>query len=180
MRRHTNNRTTTETECYTETVTDFDFYIDIFPSLPTSSSSSPDNNSCGPIHWSASDSEPAYRGRMVRELEPPFSGGKRKVRRVERKEHDAWSSVRSAQGLPPWISSALVDQVQNVNESTTLQSSKSLRQWADEYCASPKYLKEFTYKKVEDCDSHSFNIFTLIRSCTAGIFNSWRQPFAPS
>jgi len=29
-----------------------------------------------------------------------------------------------------------------------LRSSKTLRQWADEYCASPKYLKEFVYKKV--------------------------------
>jgi hypothetical protein len=32
----------------------------------------------------------------------------------------------------------------------TLRSSKSLREWADEYCASPKYLKEFVYEKVHD------------------------------
>jgi len=29
-----------------------------------------------------------------------------------------------------------------------LRSSKTLRGWADEYCASKKYLKEFTYEKV--------------------------------
>jgi hypothetical protein len=29
-----------------------------------------------------------------------------------------------------------------------LRSSKTLREWADDYCASPKYLKEFVYEKV--------------------------------
>lgn len=28
------------------------------------------------------------------------------------------------------------------------KSSKTVREWADEYCASPKILKEFTYTKV--------------------------------
>jgi hypothetical protein len=81
---------------------------------------------------------------MVHESEVPFSG-KCKAKRVEVKENDAWHESRSAYGLPPWISKGQADRA---DDSTTLKSSKTLRQWADEYCASPKYLKDFKYRKV--------------------------------
>lgn len=38
--------------------------------------------------------------------------------------------------------------MQSFEENVSLRSSKTLRQWADEYCASPKSLKEFVYHKV--------------------------------
>ncbi|KAF8641145.1 hypothetical protein AX17_000787 [Amanita inopinata Kibby_2008] len=143
-------RSESQRESYTETITDFDFLIDIFPG-PLTTSPSPQNNACGPTHWSVADSEPAYRGRMVQEVELPSDAGRRVARRSERKEYDAWRSERSGRGLPPWISSAYSYQAQtshDVNDWATLKSSKTLRQWADEYCMSPKYLKEFVYEKV--------------------------------
>ncbi|KAK2461935.1 hypothetical protein APHAL10511_006398 [Amanita phalloides] len=146
-RQTSNGQTETSTESYTETMTDFDFLINIHPSLPTSTILQ--NNSCGPIHWSVPDSEPAYRGRMVQEIEQPFTGTKHTAKRTG-KEYSAWRSERISRGLPPWISkdSWLSQQHGDMDDGTVLKSSKTLRQWADEYCASPKYLKEFKYEKV--------------------------------
>ncbi|KAJ6621719.1 hypothetical protein B0H10DRAFT_2017210 [Mycena sp. CBHHK59/15] len=131
--RTSDGRTQTRRESYTETVVDFDFYIDA-------------SNFPGPIHWSVADSEPAYRGGMVREVET--DEGKRKASRAEIKTFKGWVEDRTARGLPPWMSS--VDGwVEGVSlDANVLKSSRTLRQWADEYCASPKYLKEFTYEKV--------------------------------
>lgn len=121
-------------ESYTETVTDFEFCIDINLSTTTR-----------PTHWSVADSEPAYRGLMVHEVEEPT--GKRLATQAERKAYSRWAAERRARGLPPWISD--VDWTDAMcDEARPLRSSKTLRQWADEYCASPKYLKEFVYRKV--------------------------------
>lgn len=84
---------------------------------------------------------------MVREVEN--LGDRQKVRRAERKAYERWLEERTARGLPPWISS-MEDWREGMAEDSirALKSSKTLRQWADEYCASPKYLKEFVYTKV--------------------------------
>lgn len=138
-------------ESYTETVTDFDFTIDIGRNLPTTSS--------GPVHWSVPDSEPAYRGKMVKEVELCYAeaqtAGKarRKANRRENKSSKAWEHERIERGLPPWVGNEYRRHGQqsdliSLDEGSGLRSSKTLRTWADEYCASPKHLKEFTYEKV--------------------------------
>ncbi|KAF9270124.1 hypothetical protein L218DRAFT_992782 [Marasmius fiardii PR-910] len=154
------------TESYTETVVDFDFLIDLSNVLLPL-----DGPGEEPTHWSCSDTEPAYRGRMYREIEDSPSSvtpdslsasasgsdspGKRQSMRAENKLFEKWRKFGEDHGLPPWlcrdsassvaIADANLDQLQM---SKALRSSKTVRQWADEYCASPKYLKEFTYHKV--------------------------------
>ncbi|KAG7099109.1 hypothetical protein E1B28_000982 [Marasmius oreades] len=128
------------TESYTETVTDFDLIIDLSNVLLSLQGAEP-------AHWSCSDTEPAYRGRMYREIEQ--HAGKRRSRRAENKAFDKWTRYRENSGLPPWVSdSPQGPHVDPLLPSNALKSSKTVRQWADEYCASPKHLKEFTYRKV--------------------------------
>ncbi|KAG5647961.1 hypothetical protein DXG03_006995 [Asterophora parasitica] len=124
-------------ETYSETVVDFEFYIDATPPITVK-----------PTHWSVDDNEPAYRGRMVRETESLTEKQRRRVKRVATKAYSKWVKERTARGLPPWIASidGWMDGVPD-DGATTLRSSKTLRQWADEYCASQKYLKEFVYDK---------------------------------
>jgi hypothetical protein len=135
---------THRTETYLEEVIDFDFYVDVTPYLVPGP----------PVQWSVADSEPAYRGQMVREIVGEFDNELGRVvyhgaSRKTLKEFKAWKSERNAKGLPPWIrqgeelpSGVATDRM------VALNSSKTVRQWADEYCNSPKYLKEFTYDKV--------------------------------
>lgn len=136
-------------ESYTETITDFDFTIDVGRNIPATS---------GPVHWSVPDSEPAYRGRMMREVEAAFNesvvlgNSRRKANKHEIKMSKAWRDERTERGLPPWVEndSQLHGQGDSMamNESGGLRSSMTLRHWADEYCTSRKHLKEFTYEKV--------------------------------
>ncbi|KAJ2920306.1 hypothetical protein MD484_g247, partial [Candolleomyces efflorescens] len=175
-------RSRQELENYTETVTDFSFYVDIKPATYTTRTT---DGAVGgpipiePIHWSVADNVPAYRGKMVKEVEEvkiPGMGGirmeKRKAKRKERKVRDKWAEEVSGRGLPPWCeereidleggrpsslvlagsmspqltsaSSPWVESLAEI-EQHPLRSSKTVRQWADEYCASPKHLKEFVY-----------------------------------
>jgi len=148
---------TTRSEFYTETATDFDFCVDIQPDhLRTRSR----DDARHTIHWSVSDDEPAFRGRMVRGTENPISGSNFPFLPVE-PAHQAthnddrryleWTRKRRQMGYPPWMrqqeEASLFDGI--IDEAVSLRSSKTLRQWADEYCASPKFLKEFVYHKVK-------------------------------
>ncbi|KAF7985357.1 hypothetical protein HWV62_6581 [Athelia sp. TMB] len=144
------------TESYTETIVDFDFRIDLGQHLLPN-----------PVHWSVPDGEPAYRGRMVREVEVPPSEAhvlgrtRRKAKRAEVKLSKSWQSERTARGLPPW---AARSSPADLESASGLQSSKSLRNWADTYCASPKILKEFTYTKAV----HGWDLDALtaaVRAC---------------
>ncbi|KAF5384853.1 hypothetical protein D9615_001503 [Tricholomella constricta] len=134
--RTNDGRTQSRRETYSETVTDFDFYIDATPP-----------STMKPVHWSVDDNEPAYRGRMVLETESLTQ--KHRVKRAATKAYTKWVEERTARGLPPWIASvdSWVDGIPD-DGATVFRSSKTLRQWADEYCASQKYLKEFVYDKV--------------------------------
>ncbi|KAK0233117.1 hypothetical protein IW262DRAFT_1328758 [Armillaria fumosa] len=124
----------TSMQSYTETVVDFDFRISLDQLILPE-----------PTHWSVADSDPAYRGRMFKETD---LSGKRKARWKERRAFRSWIKDRDARGFPPWISSIqATDTYPTLEDSTVLRSSKTLRAWADEYCASPKYLKEFVYVK---------------------------------
>lgn len=118
----------TRTVHYTVTIQDFNFSIDLTNLILP-----------GPIHWPFADSELAYRGLMVRQVQAPQ--GRRKAKE-ETSSFKAREYERAEKGLPPW---ARRDGNQDLD---VLQSSQTLRQWADEYCSSPKYLKEFVYEKV--------------------------------
>lgn len=136
-------------ETHTETVVDFDFCIDVHPEVA---------GGLGPIPWTVSENEPAYRGKMVREYEG-FSSpllsvapAKHKPTRKERKQGQEWAKRRFLSGLPPWILQQDIEDgsvdILGSSQTDGLKSSKTVRQWADEYCASSKYLKEFVYEKV--------------------------------
>lgn len=151
----------TREESYTETIIDFDFKIDISQHIAS-----------GPVHWSIPDEEPAYRGKMYKEVDGIFAGegvrlldtelqqedrGRRKATKQERKSSKTWDEERGQRGLPPWvgpgaIGALAVNELRNPEvdplRTNVLKSSKTLREWADEYCSSNKRLKEFTYEKV--------------------------------
>jgi hypothetical protein len=133
-------------ETYLETVIDFDFMVDIGQSIPTIP---------GVVHWSVPDEQPAYRGMVVREVELGPDDGLKYRRKATWSETDMFHALeneRQKKGLPPWVGrEPLLHENSNsmaLRESRELRSSKTLRNWADEYCASQKYLKEFTYEKV--------------------------------
>lgn len=135
---HRNGHTEMKTEQYTERITDFDFCIDVGQHIFGE-----------PTHWSYADSTPAYRGRMYQEV--GISEEKRKAQKSERKAAKAWDIERTRRGFPPWIGSDYAwreDQPYVMQANGVLRSSWTLRQWADDYCASRKYLKEFNYQKV--------------------------------
>lgn len=133
----------TETEYYTETVTDFDFKIRQ-PVPPRAT------------QWTVADEEPAYRGRMSREVGLP--GDTAKADRSTMKRFKAWQVERQKRGLPPWVGpnddAAFRDApfrtsaVQRSHSMNVLRSSWTLRQWADDYCQSRNIFKEFVYEKV--------------------------------
>ena len=126
------------TEQYTERIVDFDFKIDVGQHI------------LGDLtHWSAGDSAPAYRGRMFREV--GVGDEKRKAERAELKAAKAWDNERDSRGFPPWISSNYAyreDQPHVMHDNSVLKSSWTFRQWADDYCSSSKFFKEFEYHKV--------------------------------
>jgi len=128
--RDANGRLTTRTEHYTVTVTDFSFTCDLTPYIVH-----------GPVFWSVPDAVPAYRGEMVRQVMLD-TGGKRKSTREEKHTVKDAEDVRWEMGAPPW------QDLSNPSVPVNRQAStKTPRQWADEYAASPKILKEFVYEK---------------------------------
>lgn len=145
--RHRDVRIPTET--YTEVVVDFDFRIDLTPNIVTDSARAP-------VQWSIPDDEPAYRGKVFQQVEvsgmPIGETQMRKPSGKERKGYKLWCQERVRKGLPPWVGS------HSHNPSTPwnalpegeiqLKSSRTVRQWCDDYCASNKVLKEFVYTKV--------------------------------
>ncbi|EIN13775.1 hypothetical protein PUNSTDRAFT_57552 [Punctularia strigosozonata HHB-11173 SS5] len=154
-----NGRSTTRTEHYNETVVDFNFSIDVGQHIVS-----------GPVHWSIADNEPAYRGRMFQQVDSLF-GGRTKAARRERKAAQAWRKERAAKGLPPWVGLgdagglAVTDETHHVG---VLKSSKTLREWADDYCGSDKYLKEFVYEKVV----YGWNVGALEAATRAAILST--------
>ncbi|KAG6911984.1 hypothetical protein DXG01_000232 [Tephrocybe rancida] len=144
--RTVNGTTTTRTEHHTVTIPDFNFTIDLT-----------NIRGNGPVHWSYGDFEPAYRGLMVRQVDAPQ--GRRKATKEETASFKAWEHERDEKGYPPWSSR---DGKQDLD---ILQSSHTLRQWADEYCASPKYLKEFVYEKY----MHNWNLHAIAEAVRGAI-----------
>ena len=141
----------THTETYTEVIVDFDFRIDLTPNIIT-------DPAHAPVHWSVPDDEPAYRGKVYQQVELPGTPigemRMRKPRRGERKGYKLWCKERDRRGLPPWIGSYSRNPSASRNAPTEgeirLKSSRTVRQWCDDYCASNKLLKEFVYTKVRE------------------------------
>lgn len=165
--RGSDGRSRSRQETYTETVTDFDFCIDIVPNVPVQ-----------PVQWSVEDNEPAYRGLMVREFEGSAGTGRQVAKGQQLKSCKEWEKKRNELGLPPWV--------QEVDMNITgggpiecldgLRSSKTLRQWADEYCASPKYLKEFVYKKVSFFSAQKlFSLLKLVNPFLTQVLYGWNM-----
>ncbi|KAI0335218.1 hypothetical protein GY45DRAFT_1317129 [Cubamyces sp. BRFM 1775] len=169
FRQDQQGKTTTHQEHYTETVTDFDFYIDIGCQIVH-----------GPVHWSLPDAEPAYRGDMVLQVdsddlvtgdaEASRQHGRRKATKEEIKAAKERKRLRKEHGLPPWIVPGPESWYNSTGvspppEAQVLGSSLSLRDWADEYCASDKLLKEFTYTKV----IYGWNIANLQEAVVSAI-----------
>jgi hypothetical protein len=122
------------------TVTDFEFKIE--QSVPPCAA-----------QWTVADEEPAYRGRMSREVGLPGDGDITKADRSTIKRFKAWRAVRQRRGLPPWVGPdddvpSRTSAVQRSHSMNVLKSSWTLRQWADDYCQSRKIFKEFVYEKV--------------------------------
>ena len=77
-----------------------------------------------------------------------------KAKRKEVKRYRRWLETKQQLGFPPWMQESeenlYADGITlSIEDASSLRSSKTLRDWADEYCASPKYLKEFQYEKVK-------------------------------
>ncbi|KZT59111.1 hypothetical protein CALCODRAFT_450712 [Calocera cornea HHB12733] len=106
-----------------DTVTDFSFRIDL-----TKLFQAP------PEFYTSPDEEPAFRGEMYRET---MVGGKKKAASMGGLyERMAWRAERKRRGQEPWSWKGMSG-----------KGSRTVREWADEFCASKKVLKEFEYKK---------------------------------
>jgi hypothetical protein len=130
----------TVTEKYTDVVFDFDFKIEC--QVPPRAT-----------QWTVGDDEPVYRGGMYREVGPP--GGTTSADYGTTEKFEAWAAKRRKCGLPPWVGRGPPNDRpdgtgvgQHPRNADTLRSSWTLRQWADDYCQSPKIFKEFIYEKV--------------------------------
>lgn len=127
-----------ETEQYTERVVDFDFKIDVGQHIVGP-----------PTQWSVADSVPAYRGATFRQI--GVDDERRIATKPERKAAQAWEDEQRKRGFPPWIGSDYAwreDQPTVMDSNSILRSSWAVRRWADDYCSSDKYLKQFDYDKV--------------------------------
>ncbi|EJU03876.1 hypothetical protein DACRYDRAFT_77677 [Dacryopinax primogenitus] len=106
-----------------DTVTDFSFRIDLAKLLNPP-----------PEFFTSPDDEPAFRGEMYRET---LVAGKKKAASVTGLyERMAWRAERKRRGQTPWSW-----------KTVSAKGTRTVREWADEFCASPKVLKEFEYKK---------------------------------
>lgn len=63
-----------------------------------------------------------------------------------RKTH--WEAGLLARGFPPWTPLNLSQESDGQLPGDTMPSSKSIRNWVEEYCLSTKALKEFVFTKV--------------------------------
>ncbi|KAG8908951.1 hypothetical protein FRB99_000054 [Tulasnella sp. 403] len=151
-----------ETEACYQTVTDFQFTIDLSPLFPPHPQMT--------AIWLAADSTPAYRGGASLEVDEKLPdivfekvecGGscrRRKATAAEISQAEAHKSRLDALGLPRWTATAPPDMRRHyyraakdnggiMDDSVVPSSLMTLRTWADEYCRSGKALKEFQFRK---------------------------------
>jgi len=131
---HGNNSSEWVREEYTETITDFSFGIDLSQWV-----------SREPLHWTIPDSTPAYRGKMFKEIDG--AEGKRWPTSQELALEEGWTKQRAEMGLPPWVDAQAQSDSSRQGDGSPFKSSRSLREWADDYCRSEQHFKDFIYKK---------------------------------
>lgn len=137
-----NGDSRTRTENYTVTVIDFRFGISVADVLAHAE----------PIMWTVPDMQATYRGTMHKEVdETGVIGDIEKSLLVRRRATDeeedaakAWRAERMDRGIPPWIGQYDLDSDET---PSVLKSSRTIRDWADDYCKSDRVLKEFVFKK---------------------------------
>lgn len=203
-----NGRTVTRQETYTVTITDFSFFVDLTHHILPEAEA--------PI-WVVGDSDPAYRGSVVRQVDntPLPAGAKNKDveagntmtgkgmgrRKATPDEKLAASQRREAKydaGLPPWVlitgeprgAEAHLESEEGrrrlqyatnghglfYDDSVLNPPTKTIRDWADEYCASKKKLKEFTFRK----QVYGWNLNSLRDSIDKVVRANWRYSNTPS
>lgn len=150
---HENGHSRSRLESETITVTDFDFKIDITPNLVP-----------GYELWTMDDGEPTYRGKMIKEV--GVSGGKRKPDSITLSDAEQWAKQRKTQGCEPWSRYA-----GEVSDRGSIRSSWTLRQWADDYCASKRVLKEFVFMK----SIYGWDLGSLERAVRESIIANYYQ-----
>lgn len=157
------------TETYNVTFTDFSTEIDLAPGLLPGAAQwsvrdgvaawrgamkrevddvqaigSPGGGTEGEKGVGANESADVEKGMRVRTV-------RRRAMEEEEDAADAWDEDCTAHGLPPWAARPGTDDSSahdNGEGKSMLLSSRSLREWADEYCASNRVLKEFVYTKA--------------------------------
>jgi len=92
---------------------------------------------------------------MQTEMAGPVHHSQRtKVDKEAREAQEAWERERAYRGIPPW---KLAKKEQEPEPLYTKEgpgavrtelSSRTMREWADDYATSPKKLKDFKTKKV--------------------------------
>ncbi|OCH96130.1 hypothetical protein OBBRIDRAFT_787580 [Obba rivulosa] len=168
-----NGNSSTRSESYTETVEDFNFYVDVGQHIVH-----------GPVHWSVPDDTPAYRGNMYKEVDVhavehgmhddvEVGTKRREATKQEIKRARLWHEEQKTRGLPPWVGPGTpLPTRENLNPfQNVLKSSWTLRDWADDYCTSDKLLKEFIYKKKV----YGWNISNLTTALTAAVRSAYQH-----
>jgi len=145
---YVNGQQRTQVVNTTVTITDFNFSIDLAAYIVH-----------GPTHFSWPDDTPAYRGLLVRQVMTP-EGTRRKTTKEEKEAFKADEYNHDDAGIPPW------QDLSGATRSRASASSMSLRQWADEYAASRKRLKELVYEK-KVYGWHISNLRTAIENAIA-------------
>ena len=103
---------------------------------------------------------------MVREVEEQggISFQKWAATRKEGKPIDRLRKYRVENGVPPWVQMEDIATVMHHRPNRPgYRSSRTVRQGADDYCASEKLLKEFTYEKSRI--AAIFQVQTSARLC---------------
>ncbi|KAG8955969.1 hypothetical protein FRC04_006417 [Tulasnella sp. 424] len=176
------------------TVTDFHFTVDI------SSALLPANTYGAPV-WVVADEEPAKRGKYWRQIDydpnPPqaqrpanLEAGRSPLQRrtatpLERKQGLDDTQSRRTRGLPPWtpVSAQTPNptgarllfpgdrlRFQNILSNFTAPT-KTLDEWAEEYCASRSPLKEFRFIRTVygwNLDEVQRQVASSLASCHSG------------
>lgn len=123
VKRQPNGEMRVTREPLTDTIKDFSFSIDLTPLLVGP-----------PEEFTVPDDEPAFRGHMFRQTAKGGVIGPR-----EMYTSAAWRAERERRGQAPWTW---------MGQERGRSEGKTVREWADDFCASRKLLKEFDYRKV--------------------------------
>ncbi|TFK30416.1 hypothetical protein FA15DRAFT_698887 [Coprinopsis marcescibilis] len=111
------------------------------------------------VHYSLADSEPAYRGDSAKEIE--VKGEKKPIGFNDFRNYNSQRDARAKKGVAPWCvdvdekdlpvlqqgkESEYVEKLQALH-ARPWKSSRSLREWADDYCSKTSSRREFAFQQ---------------------------------